>query len=100
MPTDDGDGGPGGALGRFSATLPENLAAAFSLTVTAAGPEVSTTSAYHLHTKTRQIFISSDGKHGSLPSNASVLGLSQAPSSQIRSDLTEPDLALESESRP
>lgn len=97
MPDDDGDGGPGGALGRCSATLPENLAAAFLLTLTAAGPEVPTTSVHHLRIKTRQIFISSDG---GLPSDASVLGLSQAPSSQIRSDPTEPDLALESESRP
>lgn len=71
VPADEGAGGQAGALGRLSGTCLENSAATFSLTFKAAVPEVSAASVHHLHIKTRQLFISSDGN---LPSYASVLG--------------------------
>lgn len=71
MPADQGAGGQAGALGRSSGTCLENSAATFSLTFKADVPEVSAASVYHLHIKTTQLFISSDGNS---PSYASVLG--------------------------
>lgn len=71
MPADQGAGGQAGALGRSSGTYLENSAATFSLTFKAAVPEVLAALVHHLHIKTTQLFVSSNGN---LPSYASVLG--------------------------